>query len=66
MGNKKKSAISELFCANHTLYLVGAMEHTEYSTTPSSNLYSIDLDELKKQKLTTLNSPVNRCKRGAE
>lgn len=39
---------SELFYANHTLYLVGGMEHTEYSTSPSSNLYSIDLDEFKK------------------
>jgi len=42
---------SELFCANQTLYLVGGMEHTEYSTTPSSNLYSIDLDEFNKTEI---------------
>jgi len=39
---------SELFYANNKLYILGGYDHDEYSSEPSSNLYSIDLNEFKK------------------
>ena len=38
----------ELFYANDKLYLVGGYEQDDYSFSPSSNLYSIDLNEFKR------------------
>jgi hypothetical protein len=39
---------SELFYANDKLYLLGGYEQDDYSFSPSSNLYSIDLNEFKR------------------
>lgn len=39
---------SELFYANNILYIFGGFQENGFSVTPSSNLYSIDLNEFKK------------------
>jgi hypothetical protein len=39
---------SELFYSNDMLYILGGSLKNEYSVTPSSGLYSIDLNEFKR------------------
>ena len=39
---------AELFCTGNTLYVLGGKETDQYSFSPSSDLYSIDLSEFKK------------------
>ena len=39
---------SELFYANNKLYILGGFNQDEFSIEPSSNLYSIDLNEFKR------------------
>ena len=42
---------SELFYANNKLFLLGGYRDGEFSRTPSSSLYSIDLNEFKKTRV---------------
>ena len=43
---------SSLFYYNDKLYLLGGFKENEFSKTPSSNLYSIDLNEFKKTAIS--------------
>ena len=42
---------SELYYFNDKLYLLGGFKENEFSKTPSSNLYSIDINEFDKTKV---------------
>ena len=42
---------SELYLFNYKLFLLGGFKENEFSKTPSSNLYSIDLNEFDKTKV---------------
>ncbi|RMZ50290.1 hypothetical protein EB822_09060 [Flavobacteriaceae bacterium PRS1] len=43
---------SSLFYYNDKLYLLGGFKENEFSKTPSSNLYSIDLNEFEKTAIS--------------
>jgi len=42
---------SELFYANHMLYILGGFQEDEFSISPSSGFFSIDLNEFEKTKI---------------
>lgn len=49
---------AQLFYRNNILYILGGFREYEYSVSPSSNVYSIDVDEFKKtliNKTTSFN-----------